>query len=387
MKHISSFDKFLNDITLCNRSRCGFCKTGCATYNISTLEPLSARGRNTLAMAIIDGVAEETDNLTEKFFTCTLCGFCKEICPLQINTPEIVEAFRRYFLKKGFHNLYVKKLVFNIKKYSNPYGESKEIRTTWARNLSFSEKSKVLFYSGCVYPYKHPNILRSIAQIIQGVANVDLNFAEQEERCCGYPLFAAGHQEKFEDIVKENTKLFLKNDIETIVTACPSCAETLSKYIEYCEQADFKVYHAVEYLCELIDNNRLNTEGLSFDSPLKVTYHDPCHLARYRRVINEPRKIIQSISNLEFREMHHAKFEAQCCGGGGGMLVVNPKLSLEIAKNRLREAEEIGASVVVTACPTCKSMLDLAIKCEKDKLFTLDIFELLEKAINEGRRK
>jgi len=385
MKNVSSIDKFLNDITLCNRSRCGFCKTGCATYAVSTLEPLSARGRNTLAMAIIDGVIEESDILVDKFLTCTLCGLCKEICPLQINTPEIVKTFRRHFIENGFHNLYVKKLVSNIKKYSNPYGEPREIRTMWARNLSFSKKSKTLFYSGCVYPYRYPEVLKSTVQIIHGTANVSMNFAEQEELCCGYPLFVAGYQEEFEEVVKENTKLFLKNSIETIITACPSCAETFSKYIEYNGQADFKVYHVVEYLSELIDNNGFDVE-VTIDFPLKVTYHDPCHLARYKRVINEPRKIIRSIAGLEFREMRHAKFEAQCCGGGGGMLVVEPRLSMEVAKNRLKEAAETGADVIITACPTCKNMFDLAIKRGKDKLSTLDIFELLERAIKAGRR-
>ncbi|MEM2738877.1 MAG: (Fe-S)-binding protein [Candidatus Bathyarchaeia archaeon] len=384
MKSTLTFEleNFLNDIILCNRSRCGFCKAGCTTYVLTALEPLSARGRNTLSLAVIDGTLDKWDILTKTFFTCTLCGFCKEACPLKINTPEIIKSFRKYFIKEGFRDPFVEKIVFNIKKNSNPYGVQKEMMTLWAKDLSFSKKSKTLFYGGCVYPYKYPNILKSTVQVIQEIANVKMNVIF-DEVCCGYPLLAMGYQNEFEELVKKNITLFFKNNVETIVTACPTCSETLSEYVEYEEQADFKVYHAIEYVNEYIEKGNFDYK-LALDSFLKVTYQDPCHLARYRRVINEPRNIIRSINGLEFREMPHTKFEARCCGGGGEMAVLDPMLAVEVAKNRLKEATEINVDAIITACPTCKSMFDLVVKREKARLLILDIFELLKKVCKLG---
>lgn len=381
MKSPLSFEleKFLNDIILCNRSRCGFCKTSCATYAVSALEPLSARGRNTLSLALIDGTIDELGVLAKRFLACTLCGFCKETCPLKINTPEIIRSFRKYFVKKGFSEPFAEKIVFSMQKNSNPYGVQKEMMARWAKDIPFSKKSKILFYSGCVYPYKYPKILKSIVQTIQEIVDVKMNVIF-DEVCCGHPLFAMGYQDEFEELVKKNVMLFLKNDVETIVTACPTCSETLSRYVEYYGQANFKVYHAIEYVSEFIEKGNFDFRS-DIDQSLKVTYHDPCHLARYRRVINEPRKVIKSISGLEFREMSHTKFETRCCGGGGEMAVVEPRLAVEIAKNRLKEATELNVDAVITACPTCKSMFDLVVKREKAKLLILDIFELLRRSM------
>lgn len=371
-------DNLLKDLIYCNRSRCGFCETGCPTYIVSRLEPLSARGRNTVALSLIEGIFPISQGLTERFLICTLCGFCEERCPLQVSTLKIIKNMRRYFVDKGYYNPYVKSLIESIRNFSNPYGKQNEERGKWVNDLMFQQNSKTLFYGGCVYSYMLPQTLKSIAQIIIKTGK-QISYLGSSEMCCGYPLFICGYQREFEEIAMKNVNLFLKNDIQEIIVACPACAETFSRYPEYVEKADFKVYHVLEFLNEAIEQGQIQP---SREVSLKVTYHDPCHLARYLRIVDEPRKIIRSVPGVELREMFHAKFEARCCGGGGGLLTVNPKMSLQISMNRIQEAKETNAEAIVTACPTCETTLNAVIKREKRKdLIVVDIIDLLSRSL------
>ena len=65
-----------------------------------------------------------------------------------------------------------------------------------------------------------------------------------------------------------------------------------------------------------------------------------------------PRHIIRKMAP-HFVEMVHHRKDALCCGAGGGVRGAYPKNSIAIARRRLKEAEEVGAEVVLTDCNSC----------------------------------
>jgi Fe-S oxidoreductase len=89
---------------------------------------------------------------------------------------------------------------------------------------------------------------------------------------------------------------------------------------------------------------------------LRAAYHDPCHLGRMLGIFEEPRGILHQLG-VDLVEMEHNRHFSSCCGGGGGLRAVDDKLSIEIAKNRVRDAFNVGADMIVTVCPTCESTL------------------------------
>jgi Fe-S oxidoreductase len=60
-------------------------------------------------------------------------------------------------------------------------------------------------------------------------------------------------------------------------------------------------------------------------------------------------------------------------------------MSLEIAYKRIQQANSVGAEVVVSACPACKSNLQVAAarlrKEKKGRIKVMDIAELVADAI------
>jgi heterodisulfide reductase subunit D len=156
-----------------------------------------------------------------------------------------------------------------------------------------------------------------------------------------------------------------------VITSCPGCYSTLkSEYPQIVEDIPFEVKHISEIIAELIDENKISFK-LKINE--KVTYHDPCHLGRYEGVYEEPRKILYAIKGIEFVEMLRNKQNAFCCGGGTDLPLINPKLSLSIAKLRVNEAREAWAEAIVTSCPQCVKTLSLAAKTAQIKIFNLPI--------------
>jgi Fe-S oxidoreductase len=87
-----------------------------------------------------------------------------------------------------------------------------------------------------------------------------------------------------------------------------------------------------------------------------VTYHDPCHVRHYWKY-DAPRFLINSIRGVNFVEMKRHKDESFCCGAGGGTKIGYPEWALACSMERVREAQETGASVLLTNCPFCVSNL------------------------------
>ncbi|GAI09777.1 unnamed protein product, partial [marine sediment metagenome] len=122
---------------------------------------------------------------------------------------------------------------------------------------------------------------------------------------------------------------------------------------------------------------------LRFPEEVKVTYHDPCQLARYLEVIEEPRQILRAIKGIKLVEPEWTKGEwTTCCGGGGGFEAVFPELSQMLAVNRVRELLETGTQIIVTQCPGCIMQLKDGLKQLKtDGVKVLDLAQIVAMAM------
>jgi Fe-S oxidoreductase len=91
----------------------------------------------------------------------------------------------------------------------------------------------------------------------------------------------------------------------------------------------------------------------------RVTYHDPCNIARGGRILEEPRELLQAICD-DFVEMTPNRTENYCCGGGGGTVSIDEIRKFRTGPLGKRKADQIratGAEIVVSPCANCKKQL------------------------------
>ena len=176
--------------------------------------------------------------------------------------------------------------------------------------------------------------------------------------------------------------------MKKIVTSCPHCFNTLKNEYPSIEaenrkdyRNDIDVFHAVEYIMELISEKCVTPK---YPVEKSIAIHDPCYLARGNRIYEPQREIIRSIPNARLHELEHARDEGFCCGGGGGWTWFHEHLGRRINVIRAEEVVEAGVDVLGTACPYCLTMLDDGIKSieESKPPKVLDIVEILALSIS-----
>ena len=136
------------------------------------------------------------------------------------------------------------------------------------------------------------------------------------ERNAGNDVRRVGEEGLFELLVEQNMGALADAQFEAIFTTDPHSLNTLrNEYPQF--GLDKPVYHYTELLADLVARG-----VISLRTPLtgtRVTYHDPCYLARYNRITEAPRKLIEA-TGAELVEMPRNGTNTFCCGAGGGRI-------------------------------------------------------------------
>jgi heterodisulfide reductase subunit D len=376
-------DDLLENLAQCRR--CGICRNAvyeelgfdgvCPVWrNSSGFETSFMRGRIQVAQALLDGRLEKTAENVESIFTCMLCGNCTEICAAEFDPSQTLELVRQVL--SDAPNESRDAITERILKHLNPYEDDNSIRRNWVGEAGFDvpAKASTIYYTGCTAGIRLPNIAISTVKILNAAAE-DFGVLE-EEPCCGSIMIRTGKVEAAKENAERIKRAIEMAGAERIVVSCPGCLKTLKS--DFPERFGIElppVIHIVEYAAELIRNGDLDLRGPG--RKRKVTYHDPCHLGREFGVYDAPREILSAIPKIELVEMEAKKEAALCCGAGGGVRSYDADLSKRIASDRVGQAIETGADLIVSACPFCIGNLDAGARQLGSSIGVADIVDLL----------
>ena len=331
-----------------------------------------------------------------KAWHCTTCRACLEVCPVYVSTPEAIQNARTVLVEDGTQvpSLLIQTLE-KLYKYNNPWEASKKNRSRWSGDMEITDLTKgegaegVCYFVGCTTSLdtRAQDLARSFSKILVHT-QIPFGTLGKREPCCGDIARRVGEQGLFEEQMEDCLELFKRYNIKDVVTSSPHCLYTFrNEYPAFQalkpndEQVNFQARHYSQILNELVTKGSLHFEKTLH---LKVTYHDPCYLGRYSRIFDEPREVIRAIPGVELVEMAHNRADSLCCGGGGGrMWQEDLDAEVKMSEIRIREAEAVGAEVVITACPLCLIMLEDARKTTslEDTLRSMDLNELVVHAL------
>lgn len=354
---IGNLERLTEDIYTCNRTRCGFCVADCPVYRVKGFEAYTSRGKMMIARALLEGLVEPSAEVQQILDECLLCGYCQARCAL--NNLDIFTNLRQRLADQEF----------SAQEHRDKVSKISQEGRLFDRPAALERDGTVPLYLGCLYQ-SNPVETRTIISVLE---KCGLDPRVSEEVCCGYLAEATGFGAEFEAVQEQFRATYGAYSDQEILTLCPTCTVTLK------EKHGLKVKHAIIAVAERIEE--LDPRQLD----LKATYHDPCHLGRMLGVFEEPRDILRALG-VELVEMERNRAFSTCCGGGGGLADVNPSLALEIAKNRVREALELGVENMVTLCPTCEpTLLRGASRLANETGVFIDVrglWELLDEALD-----
>jgi len=386
-------EKYVKSIYGC--TRCGVCvhkynnmgyKKVCPVREHTVgFEPYASRGRNQIARGVLEGDIELSSELAEIAYTCLLCGHCRQACgaidmdtfqPL-IDNPATTKALRADLFAAGVKVPQgVIQLGEAVEKVFNIFGAPKEERADWLTpDIKVATDADTVFFPGCLAAYRTPEIAQATAKILNKVG-IEFSIMGEEEYCCGNPLIMTGQLQLAREMMRYN---YERMKDKRIITTCPGCYRCFD--IEYPkllgEEYKLNTYHIVEILVELIEDGDLKFKKKKGKAKEKVTYHDPCELGRDMKIFDEPRIILEAIPGIELVELERNREKTWCCGGGGVLKGVNFDLAVDIGKDKVIEALATGAKRIISACPSCKTNINDAIKAAGVNLKAIDITELV----------
>lgn len=357
--------------------QCGKCDTVCPWNKVRTFS---------MRRLIREAVFGLTEIEREEIWRCTTCGKCPQACPRDVRQIEDTVAVRRMAASYGVFPGAAKPIrtvSASLAAEGNPFGEERAKRAEWAKGLPvrpFTEGMEILYFPGCYLSYdpRLKKVAAATANLLHK-AGVDFGILGTQENCCGESIRKTGNEELFKRLARENIKTFIENGVKKILVSSPHCYHTFkNEYPEF--KVNFEVVHVSQYLCELIEEGRLQ---ISKKYEKKITYHDPCYLGRHNGIYDEPRRILGNIPGLELVEMTETREDSLCCGGGGGRIWMETPKSERFSNLRLEEAAAAGAEVLVTSCPYCIANFEdsrLILNYE-DTIQVKDLTEILQEVV------
>ena len=331
------------------------------------------------------------ERFVQGLYECSTCGQCHYVCPSYIDTVELWEGIRKSIVSAGYGPLENHlALTSSVKAYDNPWLQPRSVRDKWAKrakkqkqiekvpkNLA-KEKAEVLYFVGCTASFD-VNIKQVAVNTVKllNALDVDFGMLGVKEKCCGSVLLRVGDPE-YERLARENIETFNNLGIKTLVTSCSGCYKTISQDYPKVGEMNFEILHMVQFIDRLIQEGKVQ---FKHEVPMKVTYHDPCHLGRASGIYEAPRRILKSVPGIEFVEIERHHENSRCCGAGGGLKAGFPEVQQQMSQARVRDAVATGATDFVTACPFCYQGLLVGITAEEAPINMRDITEILTRAL------
>ncbi|HHX58289.1 MAG TPA: (Fe-S)-binding protein [Candidatus Moranbacteria bacterium] len=226
-----------------------------------------------------------------------------------------------------------------------------------------------LYYPGCLTKFATKDLVENYKQILKW-EGIDFIMLKDKEVCCGSPIKNAGSKQVFSELAQKNKKIFEEHGIRRIVSNCPGCVATFRNDYSKLLGESWKI--EVLHITEII--NKSLTKLKKVQPETKATYHDPCHLGRRLGIYEQPRKIIQA-AGYDLVEMELNREDSFCCGGGGGVSANNQGLAKRVAEDRISQAVQTEARVLITACSMCMAHLK---NNQGEKMEVIDISHLFD---------
>ncbi|MDD2735538.1 MAG: (Fe-S)-binding protein [Desulfuromonadaceae bacterium] len=399
---------------------------GCPSIGYGNFHAYSGGGKVITSLALTSGVIDYSEEMLKTVHACSMCGNCAVSCKFnyaeKVEPLEIIRELRCKIVEDGQSDPAHIQLINYLKREDNIFGGPKADRSAWAEGLgikdALEEKAEVLLHVGCHYSYDETlwPIIRGAARLLQE-AGVDFGIAKKEEICCGGRAYEMGYRQELASYSESLKGRVKEAGCKILLTCCSDCYGSFQQLYPIAGQglADVEVLHISQYLERLTKEGKLSTGE---KVPLRVTYHDPCHLGRLgepsqpwhgtvKKVLNmmdvtdppkdvsfgvggvydAPRSVLQGIPGVELVEMERIKEYSFCCGAGGGAKEAYPDFALKTALERIEEARSTGAEALVTSCPWCVRNFRDALEESGQQFPVYDLVELVLKGMGTVKKE
>ncbi|MGO9957429.1 MAG: (Fe-S)-binding protein [Solirubrobacteraceae bacterium] len=374
---------------------CGFCLDSCPTYVLWGQEADSPRGRIVLINDGLKAGESLSDEMVTHFDRCLGCMACVTACPSGVRYDRLIERVRpqlerhhrRTPVDRALRTLIFATLPYprRLRALAPMLAATRRIGTgRLPRRLAMlvavaprapldptarldvpqytaaaaPRRGRVGLLLGCVQRVFYPEVHRATVHALSAEGYDVL--APRLPDCCGALEFHAGEEPSAIRRAHETVSAFAQAGgpagLDHIVVNAAGCGSAMKEYGELLSTPAARDFSArVRDICELLGS--IEPRAPRGPVPLRVAYHDACHLAHAQGVRQAPRDLLRAIPDLELVEV--AAERDVCCGSAGIYNLIAPEAAAQLGARKARHLIDTGAQAIAAANPGCAAQLDL----------------------------
>jgi len=398
---------------------CGFCLESCPTYVLWANEADSPRGRIVLIGEGLDSDTALSDEMVTHFDRCLGCMACVSACPSGVRYDRLIERVRPQVErghKRTSSEQALRRLLFQTpphparrRRLAPILAATRELGAARlpgrlgslaklaprrpgraARRLQLPERTpavgqrrgRVGLLLGCVQRVFYPEVHHATIRALSAEGFEVL--APRLPDCCGALEFHAGEEDAAIARARATIAAFgALGELDYVITAAAGCGSAMKEYGELLGTPEAEAFASrVRDVNELLGS--VEPVAPRGPLPLRVVYHDACHLAHAQQVRAQPRALLRGIPGLELLEV--GAEAAVCCGSAGIYNLVQPEAASELGARKARHLLDTGAEAIAAGNPGCAAQLDYHLRALGHPLPIHHPVELLWRSIEAGAR-
>ena len=313
---------------------------------------------------------EHIDQMAHSFWNCTACRKCVLECPSGID-HGLITHLGRYILAEM--NISPRALIISTREQLQgatantsaiPFVAmqdsleflEEELEEMFDKKIKFPvdvENAEYIFFAPVSDYLMEAETLMGIATVLHA-GNVSWTIGSKYYDAINYGLF-------YSDLVLGRVLRKMEDEVrrlgakKVLIGECGHASRSATFLKTYWRGDDCpEVINIMELTSQLLKEGKIKLDPNKVKE--RVTYHDPCNLARQNWVVQQPRDIINAFCS-DFVEMTPNRTDAYCCGGGGGTVSIDEIRKYRTKIGGKKKADQItatGAHWVIAPCANCK---------------------------------
>ena len=219
-------------------------------------------------------------------------------------------------------------------------------------------KARAAFFTTCVMETMFPRVNHAAVRLLV-LAGCEV-VSPRAQGCCGALQAHAGLRRPARQLARENARLF-GTGYDFVVNASAGCGAALHEtghllHDDALADQGLALSRRARDVSQVLFELGLPAPAAALHRPddrarpLRVGYHDPCHLAHAQNVRREPRALLAALPGVELRDLRDSDF---CCGSAGVYNLTQPEMAEAQLERKLVTIEELDPDVVIASNPGC----------------------------------
>ncbi|MBA2665526.1 MAG: (Fe-S)-binding protein [Trueperaceae bacterium] len=396
---------------------CGFCLPTCPTYLVVGEEMHSPRGRIVLMKEVLEGtlpLAEATPYLDP----CLGCLACVTACPSGVEYGHLITPFRLEMeatRRRSVEDRAVRTLIRETLPYPRRFRVAARagrlaralgrlvprrlramvdmLPSTVPRAQPLPDivravgprRARVALLAGCAQQVLAPDINGATIRVLarNGVEVV----IPKRQTCCGALAAHSGMKEQAQRFARATLRAF-PDDVDAVVTNAAGCGSGMQEYPIWLK-GEREEEAAAAFARRVVDVSAFLVDlGLGEPPPaappLRIAYHDACHLAHAQGVTSQPRSLLRSIPGVELVELHEPEI---CCGSAGTYNLEQPVIASELGRRKAGWVVAAAPDIVASGNIGCITQLERHVEVAGANVRVLHTMQVLDRAYDGSLRR